>query len=77
MTLEERERLAARLRAARRAKRYTQRLVGSRIGRDAKRVYAYEGGETVPKVPVLLDLAAVYGVSVGWLLGEADEPGRA
>lgn len=67
--------LAGRLKAARSAMHppVLQREVAKRFHVTPGAVCLWEKGHTEPSVPVLADLARLYGVSVDWLVGLSDQ----
>ena len=55
----------------RKANRDTQAALGQKLSYSDKAVSKWERGESLPDVYVLSKIAALYGVSVGVLIGEA------
>jgi transcriptional regulator with XRE-family HTH domain len=63
-----RDPLAARLTAARVNADLSREIVATTIDRSWSTLAGYERGKTVPPVPVLIQLADLYGVPAGQLL---------
>lgn len=68
--------LGERLRLARKNKGLTRRVVASTVGITIAALDTYEGGHRHPKIPTLVNLAKMYGVSLDYLLGAStfDDP---
>ena len=64
--------LAERLRLARQMSGMTQKQVGNTLGLHRVTISNFEAGDRNPLACQLLPLARILGVSVGWLVGEAD-----
>lgn len=47
----------------------TQKQVADRVGVVVSGISAYESGERYPSYEILIKLAAIYHVSIDWLLG--------
>lgn len=62
----------ARLRQARKAAGLTGVGAAAILHTSESNVRRYEAGETLPNVYRAIDMAALYGVSVGWLCGMKD-----
>lgn len=65
--------LADRLAAARRGAGLSREQAALAIGRSWSSLAGYERGVNTPPVPVLVDLAALYGTTVSALLAEGVE----
>lgn len=59
-----------RLAEARRTRGLTRESAAVATGKSYSSIAAYESGQVVPPVDVLLVLAQVYGVTLGSLVGE-------
>ena len=59
----------------RKEKGFTQKTFADRIGTTDKVVWTYESGRCEPSLDMLKQIAAVLGVSVGYLVGSEDEFG--
>ena len=64
--------LAERLRLARQMSGMTQKQVGKTLGLHRVTISNFEAGGRNPLACQPLPLARVFGVSAGWLVGEAD-----
>lgn len=64
--------LADRLRLARQMSGMTQKQVGKTLGLHRVTISNFEAGARNPLACQLLPLARIFGVSAGWLVGEAD-----
>ena len=64
--------IAERVKLAREMAGITQKQVGARLGVHQVTVCHFETGRRKPTVTQLLPLAQMFGVSVGWLVGEED-----
>ena len=60
----------------RKYKGLTQKTFAEKIGTTDKVVWTYEKGKCEPSFAMLKQIAAVLGVSVGYLVGAEDEDGR-
>jgi transcriptional regulator with XRE-family HTH domain len=70
--------LGKRIRAARKALRYTQKQLAARLGVSGSTISSYELGDTLPSLDVIEKLADIGNVSYDWLLAGcymAKEPG--
>ena len=63
-----RQRVGARIKAARREAGFTQAAVAKKLGVVSQSVTNYESGRAEPKIKNLIALAALFDVSVDWLL---------
>ena len=64
---------AERMVRARKAREWTQSEVAERLGVSFQAVSLWERGETLPETEKLMDIAALYDVSLDWLLnGKAE-----
>lgn len=54
----------------------TQKALSSEIGISEKVMWTYENGKCEPSIEVLKQLADIFGVTVGYLVGSEDESGR-
>jgi len=62
-----------RIRKARLAKGWSQKMLGASAGgRDVTQINGYECGRSKPSMPVLKDIAAALNVSVADLTGESE-----
>lgn len=61
----------------RKEKGLTQKAFADKIGTTDKVVWTYERGKCEPSLAMLKQIAEVFGVSVGYLVGAEDEDGRA
>lgn len=68
--------LAERLKQAREKNNVIQRVVGQHLQRTSACVGMWESGKTEPQLAEIFKLAALYGVTVEWLLG-LDAPSAA
>lgn len=66
--------LATRLRAARERVGLSQARVAGELGLHRPSVSEMEAGHRNVLALELLAMAGLYGVAVGWLLGEGEEP---
>ena len=66
--------LGDKLKQARLAKGLTQREAAEIAGVDSSYISRYESGQRDPSALALRGLATIYGVTVDWLTGQADEP---
>ena len=55
----------------------SQKKLAEKLNVSHTNIYNYEVGRTEPSIDILKQLAAVLGVSVGYLVGAEDESGRA
>lgn len=55
----------------------SQKELAEKLNVSHTNIYNYEVGRTEPSIDILKQLAAVLGVSVGYLVGAEDESGRA
>lgn len=60
----------ARIKSLRMGSKLTLRDVAAGTGMHWQQIWRYENGEDLPKFTNLRLLAAYYGVSVDWLMGE-------
>ena len=63
---------ADKVRAARKALNLSRTELGLQIGVSERSVYSYEIDNIIPKRPVLEKMAAVFKVSIGYLLDESE-----
>ncbi len=68
------ETLSKRVKELRIKNNYTQKYVFIKIGTTEKTYRYIENGKAIPKIPTLLAIADLYGVSVDYLLGRTDRP---
>lgn len=61
--------MGARLRALRRAKGWSQEMLGRKLNKAKSVISGYEANVRVPPLDVLTSLAALYGVSLDYLAG--------
>ena len=54
----------------------SQEGLGERLGVSRQAIYKWESDATLPEIEKLIALSRIFSVSVGWLLGEEDEPDR-
>lgn len=52
----------------------SQEALGERMGVSRQSIYKWESDAALPEIEKLVKLGREFGVSVGWLLGEEDEP---
>lgn len=67
---------AERLVALRKSHNLTQKQLASAIGLSEVGIQNYEGNRRKPAYDVLLALADYFDVSLDYLVGRSDEPGR-
>jgi len=54
----------------------SQEALGEQLGVSRQAIYKWESDATLPEIEKLVTLSRVFSVSVGWLLGEEDDPER-
>jgi transcriptional regulator with XRE-family HTH domain len=69
----ERTLIGERLFKTRRARGYTQEILGKRIGLSKRMVAHYEGNSATPDIDVLTKFADALGVTVSYILGESTQ----
>lgn len=52
----------------------SQEALGEKMGVSRQSIYKWESDAALPEIEKLVKLGREFGVSVGWLLGEEDEP---
>lgn len=52
----------------------SQEALGERMGVSRQSIYKWESDAALPEIEKLVKLSREFGASVGWLLGEEDEP---
>ena len=67
-------RVCDRLVEVRKAAGKTQKEVAAAIGVPERTYQKHEAGEQLPRLPVIVALARLYGVSTDYLLGLKDTP---
>ena len=60
----------------RKEKRLTQKSFAEKIGTTDKVIWTYESGKCEPSISMLKQIAALFGVTVGYLIGAEDEFGH-
>lgn len=67
-----RQKFAARLKSARREKKWTQKTLAKKIGLSQNGYVYYEQAEREPTVALIARCVKIFGCSAGWLLGIDD-----
>lgn len=52
----------------------SQEALGEQLGVSRQAIYKWESDSTLPEIEKLIALSRIFEVSVGWLLGEEEEP---
>lgn len=65
--------LAERIKYLREEKRLTQHHIGEAVGYDQSRVAKWENGSLEPNIDVLIALAKLFNVTVGYLVGTEND----
>ena len=64
---------AERIKNLREEKGMTQQQLGEAVGYDQSRVAKWENGSLEPNVDTLIELAKIFDVSVGYLVGSEND----
>ena len=67
------KKLAERIKYLREEKELTQEQLGKAVGYDQSRVAKWENGSLEPSVDVLIALAKLFNVTVGYLVGTEND----
>jgi transcriptional regulator with XRE-family HTH domain len=63
--------IGSRILALREERRWSQRMLGARLGIETARLSRYENGEQIPPHLTLVRIADVFGVSLDILMGRS------
>ena len=66
--------LGLRLKKIRQARGFTQRSLAKRINKSVSAISSYESNMQMPPLDVLMSLAAVFDVSLDYLVGYSNDP---
>jgi transcriptional regulator with XRE-family HTH domain len=67
---------ASRLRECRKSKQFTQKQAAAEFELSERLWRSYESGDRTPTFEGLIALADYFDVSIDYLVGRSDEPGR-
>lgn len=66
--------LAQRIKELRKSKKLTQGQLGEIFGSPKQTVWSWENGDAAPALPLLIQLADYFQVSLDYLTGRTDSP---